>query len=153
MGITMQLPCFVYGTLKPGESNYDRLLAGRTAGEQPAILAAAALFDAGPYPYLVLADQGDGAVVHPDETVIGVLVDLPQETYEACMRELDALEEFVPGASNNHYERVVVSLQTAEGERQGWVYIAGPQPLAVIVRGELARIVGGNWRGMHSSEG
>jgi gamma-glutamylcyclotransferase (GGCT)/AIG2-like uncharacterized protein YtfP len=149
----MQLPCFVYGTLKPGERNYQRLLAGRTAGEQPAILAGAALFDAGPYPYLVLADQGDGAIIHPDETVTGVLIDLPHATYEARMQELDALEEFVPGRSNNHYERVVVSLQTAEGDRQGWVYIAGPQPLAAIARGELPRIVGGNWRGMDSDAG
>jgi hypothetical protein len=36
---TPQLPFFVYGTLKPGEENYLRLLADRTVEETPATLA------------------------------------------------------------------------------------------------------------------
>jgi 4-oxalocrotonate tautomerase family enzyme len=145
VSVAERLPFFVYGTLKPGESNYLRLLAGRTVREEPATLSGAALFDAGAYPYLVLAEQADGALVEPDATVAGVLIDVPLGIYADVLRELDNLEDFVAGRGTNAYERVAASIQTAAGPVQCWVYIAGPQPLAAIAAGELPRIVGGVW--------
>ncbi|CAA9358585.1 MAG: hypothetical protein AVDCRST_MAG93-7511, partial [uncultured Chloroflexia bacterium] len=48
-----QLPFFVYGTLKPGESNYVAYLEGCCVTTRSAIMRNAALFSDGLYPYLM----------------------------------------------------------------------------------------------------
>ncbi|MER7555235.1 gamma-glutamylcyclotransferase family protein, partial [Streptomyces anulatus] len=54
-----ELPFFVYGTLLPGEPNHDLFLRGRTAGERPAVLPRALLYDGPGYPYAI---EGHGRV-------------------------------------------------------------------------------------------
>jgi len=139
----MRYPFFVYGTLKPGEPNYARLLAGRTAAEEPARLAGAALYDFGPYPFLVLEEGLAG----PNDIVQGELISLPDAGYEAALADLDRLEGYVPGGPSNLYERLVRPVAMATGPRPAYVYVAGAQMLAQIRAGALPRIPDGVWRG------
>lgn len=134
----MELPFFVYGTLRPGESNYARLLTGLTAAELPATLTGGALYTAGPYPFLVMTPDLAG----PGDLVAGDLVVVRPEAYQGALAALDALEGYAPGGAQNMYERVVTEVATAEGPRHAWVYVAGAAALAQIRAGALRRLAG-----------
>ena len=138
------LPLFVYGTLKPGEPNYDFYLAGRTIDERPASIEPAALYTERPYslyPYLVL----DPAFVEPHDRVYGTLVVLAPEHYEETLRRIDELEDCKPFSPWSLYKCVARCVETAEGPVEAWMYITGPQASAAIRTGRLSRIVGGVW--------
>lgn len=139
----MHYPIFVYGTLKRGEPNYARLIAGRSRAEEPAHLAHAALYDFGPYPFLVLEDD----LVAPDDVAYGQLITLRDEVYAAALADLDQLEGYVEGGMSNLYERVLHGVLTPTGPRPAYVYVAGAQMLAQIRAGALPKIPGGVWRG------
>lgn len=137
----MQLPIFVYGTLKPGEPNYLRYLTGQTAREQPAWLVEAALFTEGPYPFLVTTPD----LVTPTDVVQGVLITLRPPVYDLVMADLDRLEGFVEDSPQTLYQRVALEVNTPSGPQRAWIYLAGTRTLALIRRGALRRIAGGNW--------
>jgi gamma-glutamylcyclotransferase (GGCT)/AIG2-like uncharacterized protein YtfP len=137
----MQLPFFVYGTLRPGEPNYARFLAGQTASEAPAVLAGAALFTEGPYPFLVMASD----VLRPGDVVQGEIIALRPAVHELVLADLDGLEGYVPGREHNLYERIEVEVATSAGPRRAWVYVAGEETLAQIRAGLLRRVEGGSW--------
>jgi gamma-glutamylcyclotransferase (GGCT)/AIG2-like uncharacterized protein YtfP len=138
----MNHPFFVYGTLKPGEPNYARFLAGHTASEEPASLAGAALFTPGPYPFMVTEPD----LAAPDERVLGSLISVADEDYPAILAQLDSLEGYAEGGADNMYERLLVTVETAGGQRLAWLYVAGAYALAQIRAGELRRVAGGDWR-------
>lgn len=138
----MRLPFFVYGTLKRGEPNYARYLAGHTVAEEPAHLPDAALYTAGPYPFLVTSP----GPVAPGDAVQGSLISIRDSEYDAVLANLDSLEGYLPGGRANLYERVVTIVQTSGGPREAWIYIAGTGALEQIERGELRKIAGGIWR-------
>jgi gamma-glutamylcyclotransferase (GGCT)/AIG2-like uncharacterized protein YtfP len=135
------LPFFVYGTLKPGEPNYARYLAGQTASEAHASLAGAALFTEGPYPFLTTAPD----VLRPDDDVHGTIIALRPAVYELVLADLDRLEGYVAGGAQNLYERVIMEVATSAGPRQAWVYVVGATTLAQIRAGALRYIPGGVW--------
>jgi gamma-glutamylcyclotransferase (GGCT)/AIG2-like uncharacterized protein YtfP len=139
-GAGQELPFFVYGTLRPGERNHDRFLAGRTAAEEPALLEGALLYEGPGYPYAV-EDPGGG-------TVAGELVTAAPGEYGELLAVLDHLEEyFGPGHPLNVYERVARDvLRAADGTAVlSWVYFAA----AGVTRGLRTHgraIPGGDWR-------
>ncbi|MFJ2433732.1 gamma-glutamylcyclotransferase family protein [Streptomyces anulatus] len=121
--VAAELPFFVYGTLLPGEPNHDLFLRGRTAGERPAVLPRALLYDGPGYPYAI---EGHGRV-H------GTLLVAAPGIYGELLGLLDHLEEFLgPGHPRNLYERVVREVELpAQGASDGgeesvraWVYLA-----------------------------
>jgi gamma-glutamylcyclotransferase (GGCT)/AIG2-like uncharacterized protein YtfP len=138
----MNIPFFVYGTLKRGEPNYARHLAGRTIAETPASLEPAALYTAGPYPFLV---QTPGLAA-PGDVVYGSLITVRPAEYAAVLSDLDDLEGYRPGAESNLYERIVISVQTTAGPQEAYVYIAGAETEREIQAGLLRRVAGGIWR-------
>ncbi|MCP8712677.1 gamma-glutamylcyclotransferase family protein, partial [Streptomyces sp. AC04842] len=113
----MNLPFFVYGTLRPGEINHDRFLRGRTAREEPALLRGAVLYEGPGYPYAVEGPEGE---------VRGELVTARPEAYAELLTLLDRLEEYVPGDPRNLYDRVERPVvREADGtEVQAWLYVA-----------------------------
>ncbi len=137
----MNLPFFVYGTLKRGEPNYARLLAGHTIAEVPASLPDAALYTAGPYPFLV---QTPGLLA-PGDIVYGTLVTLRAAEYAVLVAQLDVLEGYRPGGPSNLYERIVLSIQTAAGPQEAYGYVAGAETEQEIHAGLLRKVIGGNW--------
>lgn len=138
----MMLPFFVYGTLKPGGSNYKRFLAGRTATETPAYLERAALYDYGPYPFLVVAPD----IARAEERVCGMLMRLRPEVYGAALAQLDDLEQYDPTHADSMYLRIACSVQTDAGAVACWVYVAGRKAEAAIRAGQMPKIEGGEWR-------
>lgn len=134
-------PLFVYGTLKHGESNYPRYLAGHTTHEQPATLFSAALYTEGRYPYLVI----DAGLVASTEQVSGTLMTIRHDRYAEVMRHIDSLEAYTPGDPENWYERVIQTIHTAAGPVQAWTYVAGKRVLADIHAGRFTKIPGGLW--------
>ncbi len=93
-----ELPFFVYGTLLPGEPNHDLFLRGRPAGERPAVLPRALLYDGPGYPHAI---EGHGRV-H------GMLPVAAPGAYGELLGLLAHLEEYLgPGHPRNLYERVV----------------------------------------------
>ncbi len=137
----MQLPFFVYGTLRPRGVNYQRYLAGATCEETAALLAGAALFSPGPFPFLTTAAD----LVNVSEAVRGDLIAVDPPRYQAILVALDHLEGFVPGRATNLYERVALEVATANGTRRAWVYVAAQRALRLIRQGRMRRVDGGDW--------
>lgn len=129
-----RLPFFVYGTLRSGGRNHDRLLSGRTAAGEPARLPGAALYAGPGFPYAV-------EVPDPAAVVRGELIRPPAEVYGAVLADLDVLEGYrAPGLPGNHYERVARLVTRPGGEPvRAWVYLAARLP------GGCPRIPGGDW--------
>ncbi len=137
-----ELPFFVYGTLLPGEPNHDLFLRGRTAGERPAVLPRALLYDGPGYPYAI---DGHGRV-H------GTLLVAAPGVYGELLGLLDHLEEFLgPGHPRNLYERVVREVElpgqgaSEAGEpARAWVYLAAAAVTRSLRTGGVL-IPGGRW--------
>lgn len=137
----MQLPFFVYGTLKPGGLNYARYLAGLTVEELPASLPGAALFSPGPFPFLTTEPD----LLLPGDVAGGTLITVAPSHYSATLPALDRLEGFTPGGTRNLYERLALDVATAQGPRRAWVYVAGERALRLIRAGRMRRVDGGVW--------
>ncbi|KAB7844989.1 gamma-glutamylcyclotransferase family protein [Streptomyces mobaraensis] len=130
------LPVFVYGTLRRGGVNYDAFLRGRTAGEVPALLAGAVLYEGPGYPFAVSAPAGE---------IRGELMTLAPAGRAAVLAALDELEGHRPGDPGNLYDRVVRDVRTERGETvRAWVYLAAER-VARRLRAEGVRVPGGDW--------
>ncbi|MGW8888037.1 gamma-glutamylcyclotransferase family protein [Streptomyces sp. NPDC055749] len=131
-----ELPFFVYGTLLPGQRNHDRFLDGRTAGERPALLPGALLYEGPGYPYAI---EGHG-------TVHGALVTAAPGAYGELLGLLDELEGYLgPGHPRNLYERVARDVRVEGTTTAAWVYLAGAAVTRSLRTGGTP-IPGGNWR-------
>lgn len=131
-------PFFVYGTLRPGQANHARLLAGRTVAEVPAILGGHALYGPG-LPYVTAGERAC--------SVVGDLIFVGPESYVEVLADLDRLEGYDPGRPS-HYERVARTVRYlgpdgCETTVLAWVYLAGPMARKHL--GPAERIVSGDW--------
>lgn len=109
------LPFFVYGTLLPGQPNYD-VWRSEIVDTRPAEIAGCRLFDLGYYPLLV--DSPGGAAR-------GLVVTLAPTNYDAIVAVLDRLEGIdasAHGLSIYRRERRIVCLAGGEAV-VAWVYI------------------------------
>ncbi|GAA5018988.1 gamma-glutamylcyclotransferase family protein [Kitasatospora paranensis] len=131
----MQLPFFVYGTLRPGGRNHDRHLAGRCLRVRRAVLADAALHRGPGYPY-ALPDAG--------ASVVGELATVHPGLYDRVLADLDRLEDCTPDG-DGEYVRVRLAVRTEDGaETDAWVYLAGPR-IAAALSAAPAPIPSGDW--------
>lgn len=109
-----QLKIFVYGTLKPGESNYQRYCAGKVVEEIEAI-AFGQLYNL-PFGYPAMT-LGDGKV-H------GYLLTFNDSAILSC---LDELEDYEPNRmpEANEYNRHLIETFDLSGKSLGmvWVYL------------------------------
>lgn len=123
-------PCsvFVYGTLRPGEANH--CLVHRLAPEiEPAVLRYHGLLGDGyGFPYCVPSLTDDCA---------GDLVTFDRIAWPIALHDLDLLE-----GNGRHYQREVVTVETARGESRAWVYV----PLdADFIRENYRPVPGNDW--------
>jgi len=109
------LPFFVYGTLLPGQPNYE-LWTTDVVGLRPAELFDFRLYDLGPYPMLVPSAGG---------VARGLVVDLERASYREVVAALDYLEGVgvtPPGEPVYRRERRIARL--ANGHTVvAWVYL------------------------------
>lgn len=116
---------FVYGTLKPGEANYQRYCAGKVVETTKAI-AQGKLF---------ALPMGYPAITPGDSAVHGYLLSL---THLDVLRALDDLEDYHPAraASENLYNRKQIETYHPQGNSLGWAWV-------YIMTEELALQLGG----------
>lgn len=107
-----QLPLFVFGTLRRGRRNH-RLLEGRFERMLPAVLSDFRRL----HPLMIVHSPGD--------EVDGELYFLRRDCYDETLAECDLLEGIPPGSMvGQRYRRLQVTVQTAEGPRSAWAYVA-----------------------------
>jgi gamma-glutamylcyclotransferase (GGCT)/AIG2-like uncharacterized protein YtfP len=113
-----ELPLFVYGTLQRGETNhrflagvYERCLSARLDDYSRGTAAHG-------YPLIV---------PNPGAQVVGELFFIQPDVYVETMRQIDLLEDLPPGGRiGTFYQRLQVSVATAEGPFTAWAYVAPP---------------------------
>jgi gamma-glutamylcyclotransferase (GGCT)/AIG2-like uncharacterized protein YtfP len=131
---------FVYGTLRPGQPNHERLLGGLVAWHRPAVLPGHQLLVAG-LPFV--AGAGDGG------QVLGDLLGLVGERHRSVLRALDRFEGYRPAdPEGSLYVRAERQVAYAGDDGRpitvpAWVYLAGP----LVLRGLSAanRVASGDW--------
>lgn len=109
-------PVFVYGTLRPGQPNWGRLLAAAAERVVAGRLAGVVLLDCGHYP---------AAVERPGGNAVGEVVWVRPDIWLETLAGLDHLEGYHPADCGRLYDRVVRSVDTADGPVDCWVYLAG----------------------------
>jgi gamma-glutamylcyclotransferase (GGCT)/AIG2-like uncharacterized protein YtfP len=139
--MSRQHSVFVYGTLRPGQGNYQRLLAGKTVRESPAIANGLALYGRG-FPY---------AVPQPGARTVGNLITIKPHLYREVLTDLDQLEGYQPNRrETSHYIRsarsVIATNNTPNGGtweafHTAWIYLAGPD----IDPTKMPRITDDDW--------
>ncbi|MGB7442111.1 MAG: gamma-glutamylcyclotransferase [Coleofasciculaceae cyanobacterium] len=109
-----KLKVFVYGTLKPGESNYHRYCAGKVVEQKPAIAYGQLFHLSLGYPAMTL---GNGRVygyllTFTDLNILGLL---------------DKLEDYEPNrpSQENEYNRQLLEIYDLKGKILGsaWTYL------------------------------
>ena len=103
----------VYGTLKRGFSNHNRIFSGYDIKITPA-WTYGELYDLGYFP----------ALTEGDHKVYGELVEFDDDK---LLEELDRLEGFLQEDSKaNFYDRIERSIHCENGELKAWVYVLNP---------------------------
>lgn len=140
MSIT-SLPFFVYGTLRNGQDNYPRHLAGHTEAEATGVVGGYRMigYHDG-FPFAL-----DGS---PDDTITGEVMWIKPEQYETVLSSMDRLEGYKPERQNrskNLYNREVVTVLLADGSSvQAWMYVSTYNYDYLIARG-IPAIPSGDW--------
>lgn len=124
---------FVYGTLRPGQPNFERLLAAHSDRRVPGRLPGALLLDCGHYPAAVERPDCGGAA--------GDVVWVRPAEWPGVLAALDHLEGYDPADPQSLFGRVVRSVDTADGPVECWVYLAGP----ILAEADRPIVAGGDW--------
>ncbi|KYC39340.1 hypothetical protein WA1_31900 [Scytonema hofmannii PCC 7110] len=119
------LKVFVYGTLKPGEENYDRYCIGKVVDAIGAI-AVGKLF---------ALPMGYPAMALGDHSVRGYLLSFADSQ---VLIDLDELEDYHPARdeSENLYNRQQIEVHDLQGHSLGWAWV-------YVMKEELATQLGG----------
>jgi len=124
---------FVYGTLRPGQPNWDRLLAAGSERVESGCLPGVVLVDCGHYPAAI---ERSGAA-----RAAGEVVWIRPSVWPAVLAELDHLEGYDPTDPVSLFVRVVRSVETADGTVECWVYLAG----SLLAGVDRPIVAGGDW--------
>ncbi|MBD2043746.1 gamma-glutamylcyclotransferase family protein [Microcoleus sp. FACHB-672] len=112
------LKVFVYGTLKPGQCNYQRYCAGKVVAAQPATV----------FGRLFALPVGYPAMTAGDALISGVLLSFSDPT---VLHDLDRLEDYDPHRLpvQNEYNRVQIEVFDLSGQKLdlAWVYLMTPE--------------------------
>jgi len=116
---------FVYGTLKRGFSNHERIFKGYDIKITEA-WAYGELYDLGRgFPAMLLGHSSEEDVeTQTDRKVHGELIEFEDDK---LLEKLDRLEGFIQeGSSANFYDRIERSIHCENGELKAWVYVLNP---------------------------
>jgi len=139
------LPFFVYGTLRSGQGNYQRLLAGKTTAIITAAMKNTKMYAQG-VAYVTDALAQDGGELCQ---VVGDLMFVKPGVYPQVLVSLDGLEGYNSTTHSGHYIRVkrkatFVDPKTGETrEVMAWVYFAGKSTKSSLR--ERDRVLDGDW--------
>lgn len=138
-----QYPALVYGTLRPGCSNYKYFLDGETISEEIVTIDGFTMRGRTGYPYVV---QGS-------KTITATLVHVHPYVYDEVMQDLDYLEGFHgDGSPDNHYDRILHTFTVNGEEVTAWIYVASKgygrymaYDLPVIESGDWVEHIKSRW--------
>ena len=120
------LQVFVYGTLKPGERNFERYCAAAKPSSTLAVARGRLFALPMGYPAMTPASPAESAE-SGERWVQGYVLTFDAPVAQAMLATLDALEGYVPGRRHpeNEYCRALVETYTPAGEPlgQAWVYL------------------------------
>jgi len=115
MNLAAQLPLFVFGTLRRGESNHH-YLTGRYHRWLPATLV--------DFRRSTAAHGFPNVIPSPGDHVAGELFFIGENVFEETLRQCDILEDLPAGQLvGRYYQRAQVVVQTTEGNFTAWAYI------------------------------
>lgn len=126
-------PVFAYGTLRPGQPNWARILEGRSERVEAGRLRGVALLDCGYYPAAVDRAGAGGT--------IGDIVWIRPVDWPAVLAALDHLEGYDPADPDPLFDRVVRPVDSADGPVDCWVYLAGRR----LAEAVLPEVPEGDW--------
>ena len=115
--MTKNLPALVYGTLRPGEHNYTTFLEGNTIKETTVRVNGFRMYGGGGFPYIT---EGEA-----NESIVAELVYIDPEIYSRVLRGLDFLEGYRGEDTNNHYDRIITTVEVDGETIEAWIYVAG----------------------------
>ncbi|MCC5634545.1 gamma-glutamylcyclotransferase [Nostoc sp. CHAB 5844] len=103
---------FVYGTLKPGEANYQKYCAGKVINAKRAVILGK----------LFALPMGYPAITTGQHQVHGYLLFFSNPE---VLQALDHLEDYQPNRpiSENLYNRQQIEVYTQQGEALGWAWV------------------------------
>ncbi|MBN3870230.1 gamma-glutamylcyclotransferase [Nostoc sp. JL33] len=103
---------FVYGTLKPGEANYQRYCAGKVVDVKRAFVQGK----------LFALPMGYPAMTLGDSQVHGYLLSFPNSR---ILNELDVLEDYQPNrqTAENLYNRQIIEVYQPQSLSLGWAWV------------------------------
>jgi gamma-glutamylcyclotransferase (GGCT)/AIG2-like uncharacterized protein YtfP len=134
---------FVYGTLRPGRSNW-RVAAPLCIRVEPATLPGFALYSLD-HPVAIEVAPDDPPSEQDGAGVRGEVLWLDPDRIAGSIERLDVFEGYDVGAPDrSYYRRVVRSVVIDEGtELEAWVYVPGPRLLAQVA--DDRRVPGDDW--------
>lgn len=133
-----KMDVLVYGTLRPGQGNYEYLIAPHYHTLETVTVEGYEMYSNGGFPYVVPSAD-------PHSKVTADLVAYHGQDWEEFLADLDSLEGYRGEGKNNHYDREIVSYTTKDGvSGKAYIYIAS-KTLGRDIRKELRKIESGDW--------
>lgn len=109
------IPIFVYGTLREGLYNYDRILKGKTESIVDATIDEYDMLDLGSFP----------GIISGSNTIVGEVMNIKPNYYLQTLQLLDRLEGYNPSQkSKSLYHREIKKVKLVDGkEIDAYVYV------------------------------
>lgn len=109
------IPIFVYGTLREGMHNFNRVLKGRTDKITPAVIKGYDMLNLGSYP----------GIISGTNEITGELMDIKSTMYLQTLQLLDKLEGYDPSQKGKSpYHREIQKIVLEDGKViDAYVYV------------------------------
>jgi gamma-glutamylcyclotransferase (GGCT)/AIG2-like uncharacterized protein YtfP len=137
----VQIPFFVYGTLRSGERGYFQFLWGKTIAEVPAFIEGFSMYLYKDIPYVTPSSNRG--------KVYGELMYISPTNYSEILKAIDEYEEFSP--LDKEHSQYIRSLNKVffEGnddwiqQTDAWVYHAGNEAISHFTERDI--VISGDW--------
>jgi gamma-glutamylcyclotransferase (GGCT)/AIG2-like uncharacterized protein YtfP len=127
----MSQKVFVYGTLRQGQANH--WLIEKYVKSVKKATVRGWMYDLGAYP----------AVIEGEGLISGELIEFHNST--EAFKKMDLLEGFYhTGSSNNHYERIITTCCTEDGEEECQIYVY-PNRKKEWLQKRASLVISGDW--------
>ena len=107
---------FVYGSLRTGFFNYDKYLSGKVVEKKEAKLHNIELYH---MPY-----KGYPAIIKGQDSVVGEIMVIKEEDYDATMKAMDEMEGFISECNpKNEYDKIILEVENIHSNEKEKCYV------------------------------
>lgn len=125
---------FVYGSLRSGMFNYEKLLKGKVKGIESGTV----------YGELFHIENKDyPAVICGDRKIVGELMEL--KNFKDTLKELDELENYREGDNNSEYIREIVEVSLKDGTKEKAYFYKYNKEADRNKKDKLIKVDSGDW--------